>query len=87
MHREEFRRLLRTRPFRPFRLFTTDGTAIPVWHPEFAFLSPDGRTLHLYQQDYTYDMLDIALLPRFAFDPLPDTVDTELPGGPPATPA
>jgi hypothetical protein len=71
MHREELRKLLRDRPFRPFRVYTTDDTEIPVWHPDSAYLSPDGRTLFVYQRDYDFNMLDVALIPRFAFDNAP----------------
>jgi hypothetical protein len=71
MHRDELRNLLRESPFRPFRVYTPDGTAIPIWHPDFAYLSPDGRTLFVYQRDYSFNMLDVALLPRFAFDSPP----------------
>jgi hypothetical protein len=88
MHKEELQKLLRDRPFRPFRVFTTDGTAILIWHPDFAYLSPGGRTLHVYQRDGEYDMLDVALLPRFAFDALPeDNYEAGTPASPPPTSA
>lgn len=87
MHKEELRRLLRERPFRPFRVFTTDGTAIPIWHPDFAYLSPDGRTLFVYQRDNQFDMLDVALLPRFGFDPAANGDAGAATSPPPTTPA
>jgi hypothetical protein len=64
---DELRTLLKARPFRPFTLYTNDGATIPVWHPDFALLSPDGRTLWVYQRDYACDMLDVMLIPRFSF--------------------
>lgn len=67
MHKEELRILLRARPFREFQVFNTDGTSIPIWHPDFAYLSPDGHTLFVYQKDFAFDMLDVRMLPRFAF--------------------
>jgi hypothetical protein len=86
MHRDELRKLLRDIPFRPFRVYTTDGTAIPVWHPDFAYLSPDGRTLFVYQKNNEFSMLDVALIPRFAFDPVPAGGEPE-PSEPPPTKA
>jgi hypothetical protein len=58
---------LKARPFRPFTLHTPDGAAIAFWHPDFAILSPDGRTLWVYQRDYACDMLDVMLISRFSF--------------------
>lgn len=89
MHRDQLRTLLRARPFRPFRVFTTDGAAIPVWHQDFAYLAPDGRTLFVYQRDYNFDMLDVALIPRFAFDARPgdDTSEPRPPVEPPTSQA
>lgn len=87
MHREELRKLLSVIPFRPFRVYTTDGTAIPVWHPDFAYLSPDGRTLFVYQRDYNFDMLDVALIPRFAFDRPADSNGAATPAEPPPSTA
>ena len=66
MRVEELRTLLKARPFLPFTVYATDGTAIPVWHPDFALLSPDGRTLWVYQRDYSCDLLDVILIPRFS---------------------
>jgi hypothetical protein len=82
MYREELKKLLRERPFRPFRVFTTDGTAIPIWHPDFAYLSPDGRTLFVYQQNFDFDMLDVGLIPRFALDRLPEAAESDNSAGP-----
>ena len=87
MHRDESRTLLRERPFRPFRVYTTDGTPIPVWHPDFAYLSPDGRTLFVYQQDYSFNMLDVPLLPRFSLESPPNGAPTGSPAGPAAASA
>lgn len=67
MIRDQIRELLRVRPFRQFQVYTPDGASIPIWHPDFAYLSPDGRTLFVYQRDYSFNMLDVMLLPRFEF--------------------
>lgn len=87
MHREELRKLLRARPFKPFRVYTTDGTPILVWHPDYALLSPDGRTLHVYQRDNTSDMLDVGLIPRFALDAPDEDKEAGEPAAPPPTAA
>lgn len=71
MHRDQIREVLRTHPFRPFHVYTPDGAAIAVWHPHFAYLSPDGRTLFIYQRDYSFNMFDVMLLTRFEFGPPP----------------
>jgi hypothetical protein len=84
MHREELRKLLSSTSFRSFRVYTTDGTPIPVWHPDFAYLSPDGRTLFVYQRDYTFDMLDVSLIPRFSFDQPADANGAPEPAPPPS---
>jgi hypothetical protein len=87
MHKEELRKLLREIPFRPFRVYTTDGTTIPVWNPDFAYLSPDGRTLFVYQKDYSFNMFDVALIPRFAFDSPSEAGDAGNAASPPPTAA
>ena len=77
MRVEDVRGLLKANPFRAFTVYTSDGGAIPVWHPDFGLLSPDGRTLWVYQREYSCEMLDVMLLTRFSFDPPPaETADT-----------
>jgi hypothetical protein len=72
MHRDDLRKILRERPFKPFRVYTPDGTALSVWHPDWAYLSPDGRTLFVYERDYSFNMLDVPLIPRVEFDSPPE---------------
>jgi hypothetical protein len=83
MRAEELRTLLKAQPFRPFTLHTADGHAVPIWHQDFALLSPDGRTLWVYQRDYSCEMFDVMLIPRFSI-PSPEsdspTRPTEQPG-------
>jgi hypothetical protein len=43
----------------PFRLRTADGKTIEVPHPDFATLSPMGRTLIVFNPDDTYEVLDV----------------------------
>lgn len=75
MRLEEIRSVLRARPFRPFTMYTPDGGAIPVWHGDFALLSPDGRTMTVYQRDSSFNIVDVMLITRFAFDPSPEPAE------------
>lgn len=51
MSKDELRSLLKPRGFRPFRLHLVDGDSLDVPHPEFAALSPNGRTLILFDAE------------------------------------
>ena len=83
MRVEEVRRLLRANPFRPFTVYTPDGGGIPVWHQDFALLSPDGRTMTVYQRNSAFDIIDVMLLTRFSFDPPPAPVEETSQAGTP----
>ncbi len=39
MSPEDLRDLLRAQPFRPFRLYLTDGSSYDIWHPDDAITS------------------------------------------------
>ena len=60
----ELEEMLKAQPFRPFALRLADGKLVPVRHPEFAFLSPKKRTLHVYQNsnDDEFDLIDVMLV-------------------------
>jgi hypothetical protein len=47
---------------RPFRLRTADGKVVDVPHPDFATLSPSGRTLIVFNKDDSYEVLDVLLV-------------------------
>ena len=72
-HVDEIRTRLRTRPFEQFSVVTSDGADIPIWNAEFAYLSPDGRTLHAYQKNYAYNLIFVRHITRLQsapnFDP------------------
>lgn len=53
---------MRARPFVPFSLRTGDGERYHVPHPEFAMLSPGGRTFSVYVTDETTVQLDVFLI-------------------------
>ena len=72
MRVEELRNAMKKFPFVPFRVSTADGKQIEVVSPEFALLSPDGRTIHVYEMTaknkFRFHWLDVMLLTRFEFD-------------------
>lgn len=48
---DEFRKLWKTEPFRPFRMRLTSGRSIDVFRPSLAGLSPGGRTAAVFPPD------------------------------------
>ena len=62
---DELRALLRAVPFRPFTAYLPSDRAFSVPHPEFAALTPQGRTLIVFHgQDNGFDLLDVPLITR-----------------------
>jgi hypothetical protein len=61
---DDIRTLLNAQPFQPFTLYMASEKAYTVPHPEFASLSPRGRTLILWRQKGGYDQLDVQLIAR-----------------------
>ena len=51
MNAERFDELLRSRPFRPFLIKTTDGDTFQVHHPDYAMVSPDETDVAVYDKD------------------------------------
>jgi len=45
MSADDLRSLLRATPFRPFTVYLPSDKSFSVQHPEFAALTPPGRTL------------------------------------------
>jgi hypothetical protein len=65
MTTEELRPLLQASPFRPFTAYLASEQAFTVRHPEFAVLTPKGRTLILlHTDDEAVDLLDVSLIAR-----------------------
>ena len=56
------RQFLHATPFRPFRVRLADGRSYEVKHPDYAFLSPSGRLLHVYLNEDDFEMLDVFLI-------------------------
>jgi len=65
MNADELRTLLQATPFRPFILYLASEKAFSVRHPEFAVITPRGRTLILlHSDDEAFDILDVPLIAR-----------------------
>jgi hypothetical protein len=47
MSPERIRQVISQRPFQPFTIHTGDGSTVDVLSPEFVYLFPGGRTLHV----------------------------------------
>jgi hypothetical protein len=47
---------------RPFRLRTTDGMTVTVPGPDLALLSPTGKTLIVFHEGESYQVLDVRLI-------------------------
>lgn len=61
MTTKEFRNVFDAQPFRPFTIYLADGRQVPVEHQEFAMLSPSGRSTIVYQDDDSFQVLDLML--------------------------
>src|SRR5207248_1468895 len=53
---------LHAQPFKPFLLRLTDGTLIPVPHPEFMVLSQGGRTAIVNTEGEKFSIIDLGLV-------------------------
>jgi hypothetical protein len=73
MRVDELRTALTKRPFQSFLVHLADGRAIRVEHPDFALLSPGGRTLIVYQRDESCNMIDVMLITDLEVGPPPPT--------------
>jgi hypothetical protein len=61
MTAKEFRNVFDAQPFRRFTIYLADGRQVSVQHQEFAMLSPSGRTLIVYQEDDSFQVVDLML--------------------------
>ena len=50
------------RKFKPFIVHLADGRSLEVPHPDWALLTPTGRTLILYQRDDSSEDIDVKLM-------------------------
>ena len=61
MTAQEFRSVFDALPFRPFKVYLADGREVAIRHQDYALLSPTGRTLIVYQDDDSFQVLDLML--------------------------
>ena len=48
---DEIRKLLRATPFAPFSVHLADGTTLPVPHPDYAVITPNGAVLYVFHMN------------------------------------
>jgi hypothetical protein len=59
---EQVKQLYNSAPFKPFIIHLADGRRIPVKHREFMATSPSGRTIVVYEQDDSFNIIDLLLV-------------------------
>jgi hypothetical protein len=67
MTTEQFRSVVRKRPFIPIVIHTTSGEAYPVNHPESLWQSRGGRTVIINIKGEEVVMIDVSLISEVAF--------------------
>ena len=65
MSADELRGLLHAVPFKPFTVYMANDHVFEIPHPDFALLTPKGRTLVVASnEDKGVDILDVPLIAR-----------------------
>ena len=61
---DRLRATLTAMPFRPFAVEIAGGKRVPIDHPDYASLSPSGRTLIVYgyPEDDSMEIVDVFLI-------------------------
>jgi hypothetical protein len=59
---EQFRSILHQSPFRPFKIHMVDGRSFDVTHRDFVAISPQGRSVVVFQPDESFSVLDLMLM-------------------------
>jgi hypothetical protein len=59
---DHVRRLYQAQPFQPFVLHLADGREIPVPHQEFMAIGPTGRTIIVYDEQESFNIVDLLLV-------------------------
>jgi len=62
MKHEKIRELIRNQPFKPFSVYLPEGREVRIWHHDFARLSPEGRTLVVFDKNGGMDLIDVMLI-------------------------
>jgi hypothetical protein len=69
---EELRKLIVAVPFRPFAINLVDGRAITVGQRDFALLTPDGRSLFIFEPE-AKELIDVMLVTSITIPGRPDS--------------
>lgn len=64
---EKIREAYDAEPFQPFTIHLANGRHIHVAHREFMASAPSGRTIVVYQQDDTHNVIDVMLISDLEF--------------------
>lgn len=67
MTKDTIKETLSTEPFKPFSLRLTDGSLVPVPHPEFILITRGGRTAYVNTEGERVKILDLALITAIEF--------------------
>jgi hypothetical protein len=62
MTKEAVNNTLHAQPFKPFALRLTDGSLIPVPHPDFIAVTQGGRTAIVLAEGENFKIVDLALV-------------------------
>ena len=63
MRPDEFRKMIRAEPFRPFVVHMANGRTINVAHPEFVLFLGDNRTVIVAtSEDNSFEVVDLGLV-------------------------
>ena len=63
MTSEQIRKMIRARPFEPFRVFLADGRELQVQHPEMIAVTGGGRTaIVTLPEGEDYEVIDILMV-------------------------
>ena len=67
---ERFREVMNHKPFLPFTIHTADGEKVHVKSPEFVWLPPNSRTLHVVTgrgvDDDRVEHIDLLLVTKLS---------------------
>ncbi|MBI2807027.1 MAG: hypothetical protein HYX68_18755 [Planctomycetes bacterium] len=55
-------------PFRPFTIHLANGRSFRVQHRDYLSMSPNGRTVIVYQADDAFNILDLHLVTELAIE-------------------
>ena len=66
---EQLKTLQHAKPFRPFTIHMGDGRSFYVKHQDFLSRSPSGRTVIVYNEDDSFNILDMLLVTELEVHP------------------